>query len=111
MVSPLKLILGQLTCVATVKLGANFVVIPNISSYFCSSFSHVYSSLSGYDSDFFSLLGLISFSISHFCSKGRMTVLCIGVGTGHKSDERDLPEASPKPSLKEKYRMNCRPFA
>lgn len=112
-VSPLKLILGQLAYVTTVKLGASFVVIPNISSYFCSSFSHVYSSLSGFDFDFFYSLpiGRISFSVSHFCPKGRMTVLCVCVGTVHKTYERDPPEVSPKPSLKEKYRMNCRPFA
>lgn len=54
---------------------------------------------------------MIRFNVSHFCSKGRMTVLLVGVGTGHKSCERDPPEVSPKPSLKEKYRRNSRPFA
>lgn len=99
-VSPLKLILGQLACVTAVKLGASFAVLPNISSYFCSSFLHVYSSLSGFD--FFPFLPPSCLNDQPFC----FTLLLIGikgwcilVGAGHTiNPTRRVPHRS-HPSL------------
>lgn len=120
-VSPLELILGQLACVASWP--SFYLCLVKTRRKFCGYSKHIQLLL------FILLLcllqsfwiwfwlfyplpvGMIRFNVSHFCSKGRMTVLLVGVGTGHKSCERDPPEVSPKPSLKEKYRRNSRPFA
>lgn len=101
-VSPLKLILGQLAYVTTVKLGASLVVIPNISSYFCSSFSHVYSSLSGFDFDFFTLflLGGSAFLFHTFAQREEWP-FCPFVLVQYINPTREIPQRSlPNPVWK-----------
>lgn len=111
-VSPLKLILGQLACVTAVKLGASFAVLPIISSYFCSSYFHVYSSLSGFDFfPFFTpfLLEWSAFLFYSFAQRNEGFVHFCWCRTYYKSYNRDPPQVSSKPT--EKCISKCKPFA
>lgn len=101
-VSPLKLILGQLAYVTRVKLGASFDYSQHIQLLLFIFLPCLRQSFWVWFWLFCPLpLGIISFYVSHFCSKGSMTILCICVGTGHKSYETEFPQRSlPKPVWK-----------